>query len=68
MADAVFGAAGEVWALILAAIMTPGPYLVAVLVLVAAAGAAFVRGKIAAMIWLPALALAGFLAWRRFHL
>lgn len=49
----------------LAAITDPGPYLVAGLVLVAAAGAVFIRGKLAAMVWLPALALAGFLAWRR---
>jgi len=68
MADAVFGAAGEIWAIIIAAITNPGPYLVAGLVLVAAVGALFVRGKLASMIWLPSLALAGYFAWRYLRL
>lgn len=68
MADAVFGAAREVWGLFLAAITSPGPYLVAGLVLVAAASAVFVKGKLGAMIWVPLLALAGFLAWRYLNL
>lgn len=65
MADAVFGAAREVWALVLAAITNPGPYLVAGLVIVAAGAAVFIRGKLAAIVWLPALALAGYLAWNQ---
>ena len=67
MADAVFGSAREVWALILAAITDTGPYLIALLLLVAAGTAVFFRGKLGALIWLPALAAAGFVAWRRFR-
>ena len=68
MADAVFGAAREVWALVLIALTNPGPYLIAVLVLFAAAAAVFVKGKLGAMVWLPVLAIAGFLAWRYLNL
>jgi hypothetical protein len=66
MADAVFGSAREVWALILAAVTDTGPYLIALCLLVAAGAAVFFRGKLGALIWLPALAAAGFVAWRRF--
>ena len=66
MGDVVVGAAREIWGLFLAAVTSPGPYLVAGLVIVAAASTVFVRGKLAALIWIPALTLAGILAWRRF--
>ena len=66
MADAVFGAAREIWAIILAALTDPGPYLIALFLLVAAGSAVFFRGKLGALIWLPALAAAAFMAWRRF--
>jgi hypothetical protein len=66
MADAVFGAAGEIWAIIMGALTNPGPYLAAGLVLVAVAAGIMGRGKLAAMIWMPALALAGYFAWRHF--
>jgi len=66
MADAVFGAAGEIWAMVVAALTSPGPYLVAGLVLVAAAAGIIGRGKLAATIWMPSLALAGYFAWRHF--
>ena len=64
MGDVIVEAAREIWALVIAAITTPGPYLVAGLVIVAAGSAVFIKGKIASLIWLPCLALAGFLAWR----
>ena len=66
MADAVFGAAGEIWAIMLAALTDPGPFMVAGLVLLAAGSAIFFKGKLSTMIWLPALAAAGFMAWRKF--
>ena len=66
MAEAVFGAGREVWALVLAAITDPGPYLVAGLLIVAAGSAVFFRGKLGALIWVPTLLAAGFMAWRRF--
>ena len=66
MADAVFGAAGEIWAIIMGALTNPGPYLAAGLVLVAVAAGIMGRGKLAAMIWVPSLALAGYFAWRHF--
>ena len=66
MADAVFGAAGEIWAIIVTALTDPGPYLMAGCVLIAAAAGIFGRGKLAAMIWMPSLALAAYFAWRRF--
>ena len=66
MADAVFGAAREIWAIVLAAITDTGPFLIALLLLVAAGSAVFFRGKLGALIWLPALAAAGLVAWRRF--
>ena len=66
MADAVFGAAGEIWAIVVAALTNPGPYLAAGLVLVAVAAGIMGRGKLAAMIWVPSLALAGYFAWRHF--
>lgn len=66
MADAVFGAAGEIWAIIVAALTNPGPYLAAGLVLVAVAAGIMGRGKLAALIWVPSLALAGYFAWRHF--
>ena len=66
MADAVFGAAGEIWAMIVAALTDPGPYLAAGLVLVAVAAGIMGRGKLAALIWVPSLALAGYFAWRHF--
>jgi hypothetical protein len=64
MADAVFGAAREVWMIVLGALTNPGPYLVAALVLIAAASAIFVKGKLGAMVWVPLIAVAGFVAWR----
>ena len=66
MADAVFGAAGEIWAMVVAALTNPGPYLAAGLVLVAVAAGIMGRGKLAALIWVPSLALAGYFAWRHF--
>ena len=66
MADAVFGAAGEIWAMIVAALTDPGPYLAAGFVLVAVAAGVMGRGKLAALIWVPSLALAGYFAWRHF--
>lgn len=66
MGDVVVGAAREIWGLLLAAITNPGPYLVAGLVVVAAGASVLIRGKLAALIWIPALTLAGILAWRRF--
>jgi hypothetical protein len=67
MGDAVFSAAREIWGLVLAAATDPGPWLVAGLVFGAAATAVFVRGKMAWALWLPILAAAAYLAWRRFH-
>ena len=64
MADVIFEAAREIWALVIAAITSPGPYLIAALVVVAAGAGVFIKGKMASIIWVPALALAGFLAWR----
>jgi len=66
MADAVFGAAGEIWAIVVSALTNPGPYLAAGLVLVAVAAGIMGRGKLAALIWVPSLALAGYFAWRHF--
>ena len=66
MADAVFGAAGEIWGMVLAALTNPGPYLAAGLVLVAAAAGVFGRGKLASLIWLPSLTLAAYFVWRHF--
>jgi hypothetical protein len=66
MADAVFGAASEIWAIVWSALTDPGPFLVAGLVLLAAGSALFFKGKLGAMIWLPALVAAGVLAWRQF--
>jgi hypothetical protein len=62
--DVIVSAAREIWALVVAAITSPGPYLVAGLVVVAAGAAIFIRGKMAATVWLPALVLAGLMAWR----
>lgn len=67
MGDAVFGAAREIWGLVLAAATDPGPWLVAGLVFAAAASMVFVRGKMAWALWLPMLVAAAYLAWRRFH-
>ena len=64
MGAVIVEAAREIWALVVAAITSPGPYLIAGLVIVAAGSAAFIKGKMASLVWLPALALAGFLAWR----
>ncbi|HUQ84616.1 MAG TPA: hypothetical protein VM076_25910 [Gemmatimonadaceae bacterium] len=66
MADAVFGAAGEIWAIVWSALTDPGPFLVAGLVVLAAGSAIFFKGKLSAMIWLPALAAAAVLSWRQF--
>ena len=66
MADAVFGAAGEIWAIVVAALTNPRPYLAAGLVLVAVAAGVMGRGKLAAAIWMPSLAVAGYFAWRHF--
>ena len=64
MGAVIAEAAREIWALVMAAVTNPGPYLVAALVIVAAGSAVFIRGKMATLVWVPALALAGFLAWR----
>ena len=64
MGEVIAEAAREIWALVVAAVTNPGPYLVAGLVIVAAGSAVFIRGKMATLVWVPALALAGFLAWR----
>ena len=64
MGDVIAEAAREVWALVMAAVTSPGPYLIAGLVIVAAGSAVFIKGKIASLVWVPSLALAGFLAWR----
>jgi hypothetical protein len=64
MGEVIAEAAREIWALVMAAVTNPGPYLVAGLVIVAAGSAVFIRGKMATLVWVPALALAGFLAWR----
>ena len=65
MGDVVVGAAREIWGLFMAAVTSPGPYLVAGLVIVAAGSAVFIRGKLAALVWIPALTLAAIFAWRR---
>lgn len=64
MGDVIAEAAREIWALVMAAVTSPGPYLIAGLVIVAAGSAVFIKGKIASLVWVPSLALAGFLAWR----
>ena len=64
MGEVIAEAAREIWALVVAAITTPGPYLIAALVIVAAGAGVFIKGKMASLVWLPSLALAGFLAWR----
>ena len=64
MGEVIAEAAREIWALVVAAVTSPGPYLIAGLVIVAAGSAVFIRGKTASLIWVPALVLAGFLAWR----
>jgi len=64
MGEVIVEAAREIWALVVAAITSPGPYLIAGLVVVAAGSAVFIKGKMATLIWIPALALAGLMAWR----
>ena len=64
MGEVIAEAAREIWALVVAAITSPGPYLIAGLVVVAAGSAVFIKGKMATLIWIPALALAGLMAWR----
>lgn len=68
MGDVIVEAAREIWALVVAAVMSPGPYLIAGLVIVAAGSAVFIRGRMASLIWVPSLALAGLLAWRYLRL
>ena len=64
MGEVIAEAAREIWALVLAAVFNPGPYLIAGLVIVAAGSAVFIKGKLASLVWIPSLALAGFMAWR----
>ena len=64
MGEVIVEAAREIWALVVAAVTSPGPYLIAGLVVVAAGSAVFIKGKMATLIWIPALALAGLMAWR----
>ena len=63
MGDAVFGAAREVWQIVITTITNPGPWLVAALMVIALASVVFIRGKMAAIVWLPALALAGYVGY-----
>jgi hypothetical protein len=63
MGDAVFGAAREVWQIVIKSITNPGPWLVAALMVIALASVVFIRGKLAALVWLPALALAGYVGY-----
>jgi hypothetical protein len=63
MGDAVFGAAREVWQIVIKTITNPGPWLVAALMVIALGSVVFIRGKLAALVWLPALALAGYVGY-----
>jgi hypothetical protein len=66
MADAVFGAAGEIWAMIVG--RTHGSRTISRGRVRARCrrGRVMGRGKLAAAIWMPSLALAGYFAWRHF--
>ena len=63
MGDAVFGAAREVWQIVITAITNPGPWLVAGLMVIALGSVVFIRGKMAAIVWVPALALAAYVGY-----
>jgi hypothetical protein len=63
MGDAVFGAAREIWQIVIRTITNPGPWLVAALMVIALGSVVFIRGKMAAIVWVPALALAGYVGY-----
>ena len=63
MGDAVFGAAREIWQIVITAITNPGPWLVAALMIIALGSVVFIRGRLAALVWVPALALAGYVGY-----
>ena len=63
MGDAVFAAAREIWQIVIRTITNPGPWLVAALMVIALASVVFIRGKMAAIVWVPALALAGYVGY-----
>lgn len=63
MGDAVFGAAREVWQIVIHTITNPGPWLVAALMVIALGGVVFIRGKLSAIVWVPALALAAYVGY-----
>lgn len=63
MGDAVFGAAREIWQMVIRTITNPGPWLVAALMVIALGSVVFIRGKMAAIVWVPALVLAGYIGY-----
>ena len=63
MGDAVFGAAREVWHIVIHTITNPGPWLVAALMVIALGGVVFIRGKLSAVVWVPALTLAAYVGY-----
>ena len=65
MGDAIVSAAQEIWAIVVGAVTSPAPWLIAALVLVFAVAAALLRGRLASpWLWIPALGAAAFWAYR----